>query len=375
MADLYESSRRRHGADEVQRHYEAFKQHSDKYFSQAKWPSANLIAEECADDELFLTFYNEMASRHLFTKQKRGVISLDDYIDSWHTYREIFDHVLSQRNETDTITLTPQWAYDIVQEFVYQFQGFCQYRAQAAGRKDDELEELRQQTDVWALPTVVQYLRSLISRGQIRDVLKSRREHGSVAAGDESNNVRFLLGYFSITELSRLFCLIGNYEDALEVLEPLSLGDRDELYTQVLVCNINVFYHTGVCFLMLRRYTDAIAVFGDLVALSSRVLKPGMVRAAMPFSLVCGLHVSLFVCCAERARPFAGDGAEAVRKDAVPARHCDDPVPRLHRGRAGAPDADGQDRGQAPPIRAGRPRHVRGHVRRRLAQVREPFAA
>jgi translation initiation factor 3 subunit L len=300
VADLYESSRHRHGADEVQRHYEAFKQHSEKYFSQAKWPSANLIAEECADDELFLIFYNEMASRHLFTKQKRGVISLDDYIDSWHNYREIFDHVLSQRNETDTITLTPQWAYDIVQEFVYQFQGFCQYRAQAAGRKDDELEELRQQSDVWALPTVVQYLRSLISRGQVRAALKSRREQGSVAAGDESN-VRFLLGYFSITELSRLFCLIGNYEDALEVLEPLSLGDRDELYTQVLVCNINVFYHTGVCFLMLRRYTDAIAVFGDLVALSSRVLKPGMVRALMSLpACLWSRRLTLAVVCCRR---------------------------------------------------------------------------
>lgn len=275
VADLYEASRQRHNADEVQRHYEAFKQYSDKYFSQAKWPNANLIAEECGDDEVFLTFYNEMASRHLFTKQKRGVISLDDYIDSWHNYREIFDHILSQRGESDAITLTPQWAYDIVQEFVYQFQGFCQYRAQAAGRKDDELEELRQQSDVWALSTVVKYLRSLISRGNVRAALSNRREQGFLASSDSAQAV-FLLGYFSITELSRLMCLIGNYEDALEVLEPLSLGDRDELYTQVLLCNINVFYHTGICFLMLRRYTDAIAVFGDLVALSSRVAKPGL---------------------------------------------------------------------------------------------------
>jgi len=82
-------------------------------------------------------------------------------------------------------------------------------------------------------------------------------------------------GYFAAIELARLECLLGDYGEALEACSPIKLGDRSELYLQLPSCHLNLYYHTGVCQMMLRRYADAIATFGDIALHVSRVMKPG----------------------------------------------------------------------------------------------------
>lgn len=39
---------------------------SDGVGTQATWPEAKVISNQCGDDELFLCFYRELRNRHMF---------------------------------------------------------------------------------------------------------------------------------------------------------------------------------------------------------------------------------------------------------------------------------------------------------------------
>jgi translation initiation factor 3 subunit L len=47
--------------------------------------------------------------------------------------------------------LPNQWLWDMVDEFIYQFQSFCQYRAKMKARSEEELKQLRQYDQVGML--------------------------------------------------------------------------------------------------------------------------------------------------------------------------------------------------------------------------------
>ena len=86
-----------------------------------------------------------MTLRHFFTTLKPQI---NDYVSSWINYSKVIWREYTVLDEYNCITthlqlfgflvsatstpiiLTPQWAHDIVQEFVYQYQSFCQYRCQ-----------------------------------------------------------------------------------------------------------------------------------------------------------------------------------------------------------------------------------------------------
>ena len=99
--------------------------------------------------------------------------------------------------------LTVQWVNDIIQEFVYQFQGFCQYRCQVAARNAEELKVLQANRSVWTLPAVLKILEreGVVSRGH-----RGEGRYGITMLPDavghmpRSNESRVLLN-----ELKRMF--------------------------------------------------------------------------------------------------------------------------------------------------------------------------
>ena len=68
----------------------------------------------------------------MFAKLKT---SLDDKLNAWNNYCELFEFVLA--SEDASLELTAQWVFDVLHEFVYQFQSFCQFRCQNAGRNSE----------------------------------------------------------------------------------------------------------------------------------------------------------------------------------------------------------------------------------------------
>ena len=258
--DLHDATRRSMRSEEVQPLYEVqYKELTDKFFAQTPWPHEKVIAPECNYDDTFLVFYNEMRARHLFTKLNKPQLS--DLIESWSNYMKVFDCILAPSGPN--VTLTTQWIHDIIVEFVYQFQGFCQYRCQVKGRSAEDLKTLEANKNVWVLPVVIGTLRKLAAKG------------ASTSTITEDSSTLEQFAYFATIEQARLECLLGDYRGSLEVAVNVKLGDRAELYTKLPMCHVNLYYHTGVCQMMLRQYAEAIETFGAISLYVSRIMKPG----------------------------------------------------------------------------------------------------
>ena len=167
------------------------------------------------------------------------------------------------------LLLTVQWVNDIIQEFVYQFQGFCQYRCQVAYRTPEDLRILQLNRSVWTLPAVLKILSGLVRVSSGSDASTTER------GGKGPSELHRQFGSFAAVEMARLECLLGDYTASLKALSILNLNDRSEIFMQLPTCQVNVFYHAGICHLMLRRYADAIETFSDVILHVSRMLKPG----------------------------------------------------------------------------------------------------
>lgn len=68
------------------------------------------------------------------------------------------------------LDLPPQWLWDIVDEFIYQFQSYSQWRNRVTGKTEDELA-LLQDGGVWSSYSVLNVLYSLIQKSKILEQL------------------------------------------------------------------------------------------------------------------------------------------------------------------------------------------------------------
>ena len=67
--------------------------------------------------------------------------------------------------------------WDMVDEFIYQFQSFAQYRGKLAQKSPHELELLKKCDGVWDLQGVLHYLQGLIDKSGIVRELATDGEH------------------------------------------------------------------------------------------------------------------------------------------------------------------------------------------------------
>ena len=264
--------------------------HKAYYGDKTPWPSVAAIGSLCmsgkSPDAFFLCFYKEMTDRHLAASSHRPP---QDIIDSWANYCALFDFVIAVKDVG--ITISEQWAFDVVHEFVYGFQSFCQFRSDLSRRDGRDLEVLAANPGAWNVATVASYLKRLVAVGNVAGVLAAAKAAG-VASGDldfhkgklpagaaTPSKLHFDLGYFALVGLSRLECLLGDYTASLAALAPIDFG-RNEYHQKVFSCYLHLYYHAGVSFLMLRRSKDAIRTFADVVTHVSRLAKSGALYAA-----------------------------------------------------------------------------------------------
>lgn len=73
-----------------------------------------------------MVLYKELYYRHIYARVSGGP-SLDQRIQSFYNYCNLFNYILSA-NEPVSLQLPDQWLWELVDEFIYQFQSFAQYR-------------------------------------------------------------------------------------------------------------------------------------------------------------------------------------------------------------------------------------------------------
>lgn len=146
--------------------------------------------------------------------------------------------------------LPNRWLWDIVDEFIYQFGSFAQYRVKLANKTDAEISTLRQTPRLWNVHIVLNVLHSLIEKSNINEQLEAfkRGEDPEDYAGDYGSKPLYkMLGYFSLIGLLRLHCLLGDYYQALRVMENIELNKKG-LYSRVPACQVRLSLAAGVPF-------------------------------------------------------------------------------------------------------------------------------
>jgi len=300
--DLYDSVTLSQLTEEQSRLYNTvFRDLSSKYFATSPWPSPQSIASECNGDPLFLAFYRELTHRHWHAASRPN---LRDRMEGWDVYRELFDELLETAEDDATSTTNPKlfilpgWAFDILHEFVYQFQGFCQFRTTlyASANKHNLLggpgepnpkaphhvvenvalmQDAKDQ-DIWSVDTVLHYLHRLVAIGTSPSCKAPAYQY---------------FGIFASVALSRLECLLTDYTGCLQVMAPVlessdilvEKADQEsksftEVVHSVFGARLSLTYHAGISFLMLRRYKDCVTMVGSLCSYMQRGFKTGQLR-------------------------------------------------------------------------------------------------
>ncbi|KAG8556520.1 hypothetical protein GDO81_018104 [Engystomops pustulosus] len=86
----------------------------------------------------------------------------------------------------------------------------------------------------------------------------------SVAGEYGRHSLYKMLGYFSLVGLLRLHSLLGDYYQAIKVLENIELNKKS-MYSRVPECQVTTYYYVGFAYLMMRRYQDSIRVFANIL--------------------------------------------------------------------------------------------------------------
>lgn len=89
----------------------------------------------------------ELYFRHLYAKTNPD---LRARCESWDNYCELFGVIL---HGNVNMQLPTVWLWDMIDEFLYQFQAFCQYRAKLGQKTAEEIDLLRQCDKVRAVVT------------------------------------------------------------------------------------------------------------------------------------------------------------------------------------------------------------------------------
>ncbi|CAI7766469.1 unnamed protein product [Closterium sp. NIES-53] len=268
VAFLYRHIRENNVYEIHQMYENSFHKLSQRLFSESPWPTAEAIAPVVDHDHVFCLLYRELYFRHVFARLQP---TLEQRCESWENYCSLFQVVLLGNLN---VQLPNAWLWDMVDEFIYQFQSFCHFRARVKSRTDEENAALKQCGNVWNVYGVLNYLHALVAKSNILAILEDDSDGGAAAmflategydmTGAGGSNVERVLGYLSLVGLLRVHCLLGDYHTGLVKLSPIDVG-RPGVFQRITGCHITAMYYYGFASLMLRRYVDAIRAFNQVL--------------------------------------------------------------------------------------------------------------
>ncbi|ORX99214.1 eukaryotic translation initiation factor 3 [Clohesyomyces aquaticus] len=200
--------------------------------------------------------------------------TLETKFASYDNYCNLFHYILNSDGPVDLEVPNYFWAWDVIDEFIYQFNSFCSYRQKIALKADnsEEIQLLRENPNTWGCYSVLNVLYSLIQRSQINEQLAAmkRGEDPLAYAGEYGGRPLYkMLGYFSIIGLLRVHCLLGDFSLALKTLDDIELNKK-AMFARVMAAHFTTYYYVGFSYMMMRRYADAIRMFSHILVYVSR---------------------------------------------------------------------------------------------------------
>lgn len=261
-----------------------FNKLTDKFYQNTLWPDPiTVVSPLVNDDQVFLVLYSEVYYRHIYAKLSP---TLEHRTGSYNNYCNLFNLLLNNQDGPVTFELPNKWLWEIIDEFIYQFNQFSVYRTRLIDNKDKkesdpvELSYVQDHPEIWSAYSVLNALYSLIGRSNIIEQLQEQKANDSKADGESETNNEIAgeygslplyrnLGYYSIIGLLRIHTLLGDFTLALKSMEYIDL-DKRALFTKIPGCHFTTYYYVGYCYMMLHRYSDAIKIFSHILLYISR---------------------------------------------------------------------------------------------------------
>ncbi|KAG0052632.1 hypothetical protein BGZ83_002348 [Gryganskiella cystojenkinii] len=247
----------------------SFNKLTEKFYAKESWPEPEAISALVNDDQVFLTLYRELFYRHIYS---RLTPTIEHRFHSYENYCDLFNYILNSEGPV-SLELPNQWLWDIIDEFIYQFQSFCNYRNRIKNKSEEELAFLRDNSQIWSCYSVLNVLYSLIQKSRITEQLLVSKNGGDMveAAGEYGSRPLYkMLGYFSIVGLLRVHCLLGDFTLALKMMDNIELNKKQALFARVTACHVTTYYYVGFAYMMMRRYADAIKAFSHILVFINR---------------------------------------------------------------------------------------------------------
>ncbi|GAB6032665.1 Eukaryotic translation initiation factor 3 subunit L [Chamberlinius hualienensis] len=251
---------------DIQNLYEnSFVRLSEQYYKSTSWPESEEVEVYVQHDPVVLILYKELYFRHIYARVQKGPV-VEQRFESYFNYCNLFNYILNADHPV-SLELPNQWLWEIIDEFIYQFQSFSQYRSKVSKKTQQEIAILRDNPKIWNVHSVLNVLHSLVDKSNINrqlEVFSSGGNADSVAGEFGRHTLYKMLGYFSLVGLLRLHSLLGDYYQAIKVLENIELNKKS-LYSRVPACQITTYYYVGFDYMMMRRYADAIRTFSNVL--------------------------------------------------------------------------------------------------------------
>uniref|UniRef100_H2ZDI7 Eukaryotic translation initiation factor 3 subunit L n=1 Tax=Ciona savignyi TaxID=51511 RepID=H2ZDI7_CIOSA len=270
---------------EIENYYENGWNHlTEKFFSSEAWPEAESIVHIVGNDPLFLIMYKELYYRHIYARIQSGPTQ-EQRFKSYYNYCDLFNYILNADGPV-ALDLPNQWLWDIIDEFIYQFQAFTQYRCKLSKKSEEEIDILRGNPKIWNIHSVLNVLHSLVDKSKINEQLQAYNEGmnqdaiANVAGIFGGCSLYKMLGYFSLIGLLRLHSLLGDYQHALSVLENINITKRSTVYSRVPECQITTYYYVGFAYMMMRKYQAAIDTFSSILTYIQRTKNTTLQRSS-----------------------------------------------------------------------------------------------
>eukprot|EP00921_Rhytidocystis_pertsovi_P019885 GHVQ01031577.1.p1 GENE.GHVQ01031577.1~~GHVQ01031577.1.p1 ORF type:complete len:650 (+),score=87.31 GHVQ01031577.1:117-2066(+) len=248
-----------------------FNQVTEKHFCESRWPSVEKVSQfySCINrfHPLIVTLYRELYYRHVFAKCTES-LTWEDRKQAWTNYSMLLQHFVDDEcASTDTGTskswLPAQWLWDMLDEFVYQYQDTCRWRMRLGRKGPDDpkekqelLKSMKEDCEYWKGASVLEFLHLLVERSDVKEFMKRNKEEFARSHSSDIK-LKYQLGYFSMICLLRVHVLMGNYHLGVQMVADMELSTRS-LYWKAPACHITVFYNLGFAYMMMRRYLDAI---------------------------------------------------------------------------------------------------------------------
>lgn len=245
---------------------------SDYYFKDKPWPSPETvqeIVEEKDEHSIFMILYRELYYRHIYARCKP---TIEHRLDSYHNYCDLFAYLLAPEDPV-TIELPNKWLWDIIDEFVYQFQSFQQFKSKSGKMNEEEKSLLRDEDGVWKVTAVLNILIQLTEKSNINKQLQALETGDAITediAGEFGmRSIYTMTGYFSLIGLLRLYCLLGDYHMALSCVQHIQFKDKD-MMSLVPACQITANYYAGFANFMIRKYANTIQLYQHVLGYIQR---------------------------------------------------------------------------------------------------------